>query len=255
MISRGHEEDARPSPSPEKGWIKADFHLHTAEDPKDLITYSARDLLHRAHTLGFHALAITLHDAVLEDSSLSETAINLGIRLIPGAELRLEGADVVVLNLSKKEAAEIHKLSDLAAFRQRRGKSALIIAPHPFYVLGGSMGERLLEYIDVFDAVEVCHFHTAWFNRNRRAIEIAEAFKKPLVATSDAHRFHGFGRHYTLIEADPDAGVEGIFEAIRNHCVKPVSPDMTNAQLAKQLWCMFVTDKWNQWQARRAKRG
>jgi predicted metal-dependent phosphoesterase TrpH len=43
-------------------WIKVDLHIHTLNDPKDVIDYSAHQLLERAHSLGFAVLAITLHD-------------------------------------------------------------------------------------------------------------------------------------------------------------------------------------------------
>src|SRR5881275_1439263 len=45
-------------------WIKIDLHIHTLDDPKDAVDYSAHQLLERARTLGFRVLAITLHDAV-----------------------------------------------------------------------------------------------------------------------------------------------------------------------------------------------
>jgi predicted metal-dependent phosphoesterase TrpH len=250
MISLGHASSNLPAPA-ESDWLKADFHIHTREDPKDFLDYTAHDLLARAHDLGFRVLAITLHGKVLEDPALTAAAAAHGIRLIPGTELRLEGADVVLLNVSAREAAAIHKWSDLAPLRERRGKSVFIIAPHPYFLLGGSMGERrLLDSIDLFDALEVCHFHTAWFNRNRRTFHMAERFHKPLVATSDAHRLSGFGRHFSLIQAPADATPEAIFEAIRAGCVKPVSPDLTGSQVARQLWWMFVTHKWQEWQAR-----
>ena len=47
-------------------WIKIDLHIHTLDDPKDAIDYSAHQLLERARLLGFRVLAITLHDAVFD---------------------------------------------------------------------------------------------------------------------------------------------------------------------------------------------
>ncbi len=255
MMSRG----PIPHPPAENGWLKADFHIHSAEDPKDFLNYTAFDLLQKAHALGFHLLSFTLHGAVLENPALTEAAAKLGIRLIPGAEMRLEGADVVVLNITQAEAAELRKLSDLAALRQRRGKSALIVAPHPYFVLGGSIGHRLLEHIDLFDAVELCHFHTSWFDRNRPAVRVANRFNKPLVATSDAHDLSRFGQHYSLIEADAQAAPEAIFDAIRAGCVNPVSPHWSNSDFLRELLFILVTHEWNKWRAKknasRAKRG
>src|SRR5438046_1154968 len=47
-------------------WIKLDLHIHTFDDPKDKLDYSAHELLARARRLGFSVLAITLHDAVFD---------------------------------------------------------------------------------------------------------------------------------------------------------------------------------------------
>ena len=34
-------------------WIKIDLHIHTLDDPKDALDYSAHEFLDRARTLGF----------------------------------------------------------------------------------------------------------------------------------------------------------------------------------------------------------
>lgn len=248
MVVPGHSLSKNSSVS--HGWLKIDFHLHTREDPKDHLEHSAIELLHRARDLGFDALAITLHDHVLSDPAVFETARELGLHLIPAAELRLEGADVVVVNLTPEEARGLRRLRDIEELRQRRGRSVLIFAPHPFYVLGGSMGRRLFEHIDLFDAIEISHFHTRWFNPNRPAVRAAERFQKPLIATSDSHRLEYFGDHYSLVQAPRDAAPEAIFDAIRSGCIRPVSPALTDTQFADHLWWMFVGHHWNRMQRR-----
>ena len=40
--------------------IKLDLHIHTFDDPKDKLDYSAHELLARARRLGFSVLAISL---------------------------------------------------------------------------------------------------------------------------------------------------------------------------------------------------
>ena len=42
---------------PDRNWIKLDLHIHTLDDPKDAIDYSAHELLERAKSLGFRVLA------------------------------------------------------------------------------------------------------------------------------------------------------------------------------------------------------
>src|SRR5205823_3231048 len=64
-------------------WIKVDLHIHTLDDPKDVIDYSAHQLLERAKQLGFGVLAITLHDAVFDRAEVFADAAEMGILLIP----------------------------------------------------------------------------------------------------------------------------------------------------------------------------
>src|SRR5947209_2084773 len=98
-------------------WLKCDFHVHTAEDPHDELEHACEDVLMRAHTLGFGALAITLHRHVLTRPELFAKARDLGILLIPSAELHIENADVVVLNLDENEARSLRTFDDLRALR------------------------------------------------------------------------------------------------------------------------------------------
>src|SRR5881396_968482 len=159
MITHLHTTAARQaSTSKERDWIKIDLHIHTLDDPKDAVDYSAHQLLERARLLGFRALAITLHDAVFDRQEVFADAAAMGILLIPAAEVRLCGADVVALNVTGEEIAALKNFDDLRRLRARRGNSIFTIAPHPFYVFGGSIGSRIFAEIDCFDAIEFCHF-------------------------------------------------------------------------------------------------
>src|SRR5713226_9969577 len=91
----------------EQEWIKIDLHIHTLDDPKDAVDFSAHQLLERARALGFRVLAITLHDAVFNRKEVFEDAAAMGILLIPAAEVRLLGADVIVLNVTAEEVEEL----------------------------------------------------------------------------------------------------------------------------------------------------
>src|SRR6266851_1633225 len=97
----------------EQEWIKIDLHIHTLDDPKDAVDYSAHQLLERARALGFRVLAITLHDAVFGRQEVFADATAMGILLIPAAEVRLLGADVIVLNISAEEIAQVRNFDDL----------------------------------------------------------------------------------------------------------------------------------------------
>src|SRR2546430_536080 len=228
------------STSKNEDLIKIDLHIHTHDDPKDIVDYSAHQLLERARNLGFGVLAITLHGAVFDRPEVFADAATMGILLIPAAEVRLWGADVIVLNVTAEEIADVKNFDDLRRLRARRGLSIFIFAPHPFYVLGGSIGERLLEEIDCFDAIELCHFHKGLLNPNRRAAKVAARFGTPMIATSDAHQLHAFGRHYTSIPRPRELTIENVFAALRKSPLRLTSPPASIVDLASAIYWIFL---------------
>ena len=232
-----HSADWRMQP---EDWIKIDLHIHTLDDPLDALDYSAHELLERARTLGFRVLAITLHNAVFDRAEVFADAARMGILLIPAAEMRLEGADVILLNVTVEDVVSLRTLDDLEQLRARRGPSLFTIAPHPFYVVGGSIGEKLEERIALFDAIELCHFWGRFFNPNRRAVAVAERFHKPLIATSDAHRLHAFGSNFTMIPRPAELTVENVIDALRREPLRVTNPPCSLIDLISTIYFVFV---------------
>src|SRR6478609_2808367 len=231
-----------PSTSTKEGgdWIKLDLHIHTHDDPKDKREYSAPDVLAGARRVGFGVLAITLHDAVFDRPEDFDAAQRLGILLICAAEVRIEGADIILLNVTGEDVEGLRTFDDVRQLRSRRAETLFTIAPHPFYLLGGSIGKRLLDQIHCFDAIELCHFHKGFFNPNRRAIKIAEKFAKPLVATSDAHQLNAFGRHYTTIPRPSSVTAESIFAQLRAGRLGINSPAATFQEIISTFYFVFI---------------
>lgn len=217
-----------PGESRASNWVKADLHVHTSEDPLDEVNYTALELVERAHARGFRVLAITLHDAVLDDERVFGRARELGMTLIPAVERRIEGADVVILNLTPEESEAITSFDDLRRLRWARGSSLLTIAPHPFYRVGGSIGRRIEQHLDCFDAIEHCHLHLPLVDLNRAARRLAHRHNKPLVATSDCHRKAFFGQNFSHLGLTVPEGevptVTAVFDAIRAHRVRRTAP-------------------------------
>jgi predicted metal-dependent phosphoesterase TrpH len=227
--------------SEEEGdWIKLDLHIHTFDDPKDKLDYSAHELLARARRLDFSVLAITLHDAVFDRPEVFAAAQRLGILLIPAAEMRIEGADIILLNVTAKDVEGLHNFDDVRKLRARRDQSLFTIAPHPFYLLGGSIGRRLLDEIDCFDAIELCHFHKGLFNPNRRAMTVAGRFGKPLIATSDAHQLSAFGRHYTSMPRPSPLTAETVLAQLRAGPLRITSPAATFQEIISTFYFVFI---------------
>src|SRR5690242_18968237 len=78
--------------------LKVDLHLHSSEDPLDRINYDATALIDRAAELGFDALALTLHDGLLDSDRVQEYARERDIILLPGIERTIRGKHVLLLN-------------------------------------------------------------------------------------------------------------------------------------------------------------
>jgi predicted metal-dependent phosphoesterase TrpH len=206
--------------------IKVDLHMHSGEDPKDGLRYPATALIDRAAELGYGAIAVTLHCRVIEDERVFEYARQKGLLLIRAVEWNIRGADILLYNITQREAEKLHTFDDMRAYRRERGEDLLVIAPHPFYPRGHSLGNRFEPNIDLFDAVEYAQIHLPWFDKfNQRAVRIARHHGKPVVANSDSHNLWMFGRHYTLVDAEPTT--PSIFRAIREGRVQLHSPPVT----------------------------
>lgn len=218
--------------------IKVDLHMHSGEDPYDGLRYPATKLIDRAVELGYGAIAITLHDTVIEDRRVFEYAQQNGLLLIQACEWTIQKVDVLLYNVTQAEVNAIKTFEDLRAFKRAKGEDLLIIAPHPYFPVGHSLKHHLETHIDLFDAIEHAQIHLPWLNFNKQAKHIAAYYKKPMVANSDAHNLWMFGRHYTLVDAAPQE--RSIFNAIKAGKVEWHSPPIT-------LWeClrMFIFDPW-----------
>ena len=214
--------------------LKVDLHLHTSEDPADVITHDAYQLVNRAAELGFDALAITLHDRVLADARLVDYARDKGIVLIPGVERTIEGRHVLLINFPTG-TDHVRTFGDLAALRARG--NGLVIAPHPFFPSGNALRSRVIEHADLFDAVEWSYFWTRGLNFNTKAALWARQHGKPLVASSDLHDIRQLGRTFSFVFADPN--VDDICAALREGRVSIQTTAVPKIELARVVTGMI----------------
>ena len=226
--------------------LKVDLHLHTSEDPADWIRHSAADLIDRAAEFGYHALAITLHDAQLEDSRLHDRARDRGITLVPGVERTIEGRHVLLLNFPARESMSISSFADLARAKDRA--NGLVIAPHPFFPGRSCLGDALRKHGELFDAVEWSYFWTRAVDFNSRAARWAASRGLPLVGNSDMHDIRQIGRTFTLVDApaDPDA----ICDAVRHGRVEVRTEPVPYAELVRVFSGLMIRGWINQFKRR-----
>ena len=220
-VNRLRQEPKRTTNTRGPRPLKVDLHLHTAEDPHDRVSYTAKELISMAANEGFDVLSITNHQHLTFNRNLSSFARERGILLIPGIEVTIRKRHVLVLNPPREKT-----FPDFSSLSSLRRPDSLVIAPHPYFPNPRSLNGHLLRNIRLFDALEYCHFYSPRINFNQRAMAVSETYGLPLVGNSDTHFLSQFGTTYSLIYAEKDP--EAIFAAIRQNrldiVTRPLSP-------------------------------
>lgn len=204
--------------------LKADLHLHTAEDPLDRVRYTAKELISKAADENYDVISITNHHQMTFNSDLSSYARERGILLIPGVELTIQRRHVLVLNPPPdRMCTDFHSLSKL------RRPETLIVAPHPYFPGTYSLNGYLLKHHKLFDALEYCHFYSSMINFNQKALRVCQSHGFPLVGNSDAHFLSQLGTTYSLIYAEKN--LHSIFAAIRGNRVEVVTRPLKTLEM------------------------
>ena len=217
--------------------LKVELHTHTSDDPIDRIPHSVTQLIDRAATLGYQALAITLHERQLDLRPFTAYASDRGVVLIPGIERSIQGRHVLLLNF-RSGAEDVRTFEDLA--RLKRRLPGLVVAPHPFFPASNCLGGDLDRYPRLFDAVERNAMFTASVDFNRRAERWAARHGKPVVGNCDVHRLRQLGTTYSLIDAEPHP--DDICAAIAGGRVRVESRPLTWIEAARVVGAMWFSD-------------
>jgi predicted metal-dependent phosphoesterase TrpH len=181
--------------------LKVELHAHTNRDPHDRIPHSTRALIDRAASLGYGALAVTLHNRYFDPAEFAPYARERGLVLLPGIERTIARRHVLLINFPA-HCATVRSFAELASLKSRC--AGLVVAPHPFYPVPSALRSYLDRYPALFDAIEVNALHTRALDFNRAARAWAHAHGKPLVGNSDLHVLDQMGTTYSLVAAEPD---------------------------------------------------
>ena len=204
--------------------LKVDLHLHTAEDPRDRVRHTAKELIAKAAQDDFDVLSITNHRCITFNRELQSYAMERGILLIPGIEMTIKRRHVLVLN-----PPPYKRCSDFLSLSKLRRRETLIVAPHPYFPGMYSLNGYFLKHISLFDALEYCHFYSTRINFNQKAVEVSQSFGFPLIGNSDTHFLSQFGTTYSLIYAEKN--VESIFDAIRQNKVEVITRPLSRSEM------------------------
>lgn len=195
--------------------LKAQLHIHSKEDKRDHLNYTAKDVIDKASKLGFNVISFTFHDVLFYPKEIVRYAEEKGILLIPGIEKTIENKHVLIIGLEK--LPNIEKLSDLKKIKD----SALIIAPHPFYPKGYSLRKECIKNLELFHCIEHSFFYNHVLNFNKKAIELAKEHNKPLLGTSDVHNLAYLDSTYSLI--DSKKNIDDVIKAIKENKLKIIT--------------------------------
>jgi predicted metal-dependent phosphoesterase TrpH len=219
--------------------LKVDFHLHTSDDPLDRVAHTAKELISKAADEGFDAISITNHDRLTFNQDLFEFAREMDVLLIPGIEMTIENRHVLVLNPPRNR--EVSSFSSLSKLRRQ---DTLVIAPHPYFPGVHSLNGLLLRHLDLFDALEYCHFYSPRINFNQRVLHVSRINGFPLIGNSDSHFLSQLGTTYSMIYAEKN--MNSVFAAVRANQVevitRPLSP-LEIGSIARRFLKMKLTGK------------
>jgi predicted metal-dependent phosphoesterase TrpH len=227
--------------------LKIDLHLHTKEDPRHQLSYTAKELIDAAAGHGYDVLSITNHNTVTYDSDLADYAADRGILLIPGVEATVMGKHVLIYGMGGDMDGGVDKMDEkwdsLTFFDLKRLKAAgaFVVAPHPFYPNYNCLGNLLNRFSTLFDAVEFSHLYTKKVNFNLKAQEFARKHGMPTLGLSDAHSLKQLNYTYTLLDAEKE--MTSIFQSIKENRVTIVTRPAritTSSVVGIQLLATFL---------------
>ncbi len=212
------------------GWLKAELHAHCCLDPMDyrVCRHTPEQLISEAARLGYQVLAITCHDRDVWSVELSDFAEDLGITLIPGMEVSVQGRRHVLAYNFQTAWTDLNTFDKI---RSRKREDTLVVAPHSFFPARSCLRSLLLPNLDVFDAIEVSGFHTAHLDFNRRAVHVAAQHAKPVVGNGDVHLLWQLGRTFTWINSTP--GVLPVLRAVKEGRVRVKTEPLSLIEVTK----------------------
>jgi hypothetical protein len=181
--------------------MKIDCHCHTIYSRHAFWGSDALntplDMIKAAMKKGLDGLAVTDHNTVRGSLVAKKLAKRFKFLIITGCEIKTKEGEIIALGIKEnvpigltiEETVEkIHELGGIAT------------APHPFgsYIFRRCAGRKGL----MADAIEVYN-STLTKSQNKKALDMAQLFKKSITAGSDAHSSRNVGNAGVIVNGDP----------------------------------------------------
>jgi predicted metal-dependent phosphoesterase TrpH len=182
------------------------LHIHSEYSPD--ASAKPADILSIAEREHLQAIAIADHDSI-EGSMVAQT-LQSNVLVIPAAEITTDRGHI--LGLCIKTLPQTAVLSEVLLDIRRQG--GISIVAHPLRKNSGLSAADLDTYKDQYDGIEIYNPKNTPYG-NLVGYQRAQAYKKIMVAGSDAHRLETIPR--TSIEVEINAlTLENIKAALLN---------------------------------------
>lgn len=189
--------------------IKIDMHVHT-EYSKDSFMRPEK-LIKTARHRGLGAVAVTDHNSFKGAVTAERINMHNDFFIIKAEEVKTEYGDIIGLFIEK----EINSRKFLDVIKEIKEQNGFTVLPHP-YSKNTSLPEELIE--NNIDIIEVFNARQKKL-KNIQAKALAEKYKKPVIAGSDAHNYFEIGRAYIEIKENI-INIDDIKKAVKRNIIE-----------------------------------
>lgn len=152
-----------------------DLHIHSRYSFDSLS--KPKDIIRIAKKKGLNGIAITDHNTIKGGIDARRINHDPNFLVIIGSEIATEMGDIIGLFLKE----EIRSRDSIEVIEEIHRQGGIAVLPHPYK--GHRLNEEIIRNIDV---IECFNSRTSGEN-NKKAMKLAERYKKPIIAGSDAH--------------------------------------------------------------------
>jgi len=184
--------------------MRFDLHCHTIYSEhhfwgRDALN-TPQEMVKAAMKKGLSGLAITDHQTVKGSLVAKEfvKSHNLKFNIITGLEIKTLSGDLLGLGI-KENIPNNLSLED--SIQRVHDLGGIAVAPHPYGEFG--FRECLRDRAIKADAIEIFNASSCRNFQNQKAKKLAEKYKKPFSAGSDAHYYKDVGNAGVICDSDP----------------------------------------------------
>lgn len=144
-----------------------------------------------ARRKGLNGIAITDHNTIRGGIEAEKINKDADFLVIVGCEISTEIGDVIGLFLNE----EIKSRCSKEVFGEIHRQGGIVVLPHPYK--GHKLSDEIMKNID---AVEGFNSRTSEED-NKKAMKLAEQYKKHVIAGSDAHFYREIGASRVIVNS------------------------------------------------------